>query len=102
MGDTPSLLYVMNGNPINPLTDSWGGSFEKFTHSPRTIFHRNTTVEDTVSVYSLIEFHFKGQDLNIPIDSACLIMTAGGQKWNGYHLGNGDYVVRYAPKKLKY
>ncbi len=101
MGDTPSLLYVMNGNPLNPLTDSWGGSFQKFTHSPRTIFHRNTTLEDTVAVYSLIEFHFKAQDLNIPIDSACLVMSIGGQKWDGYHIGKGDYVVRYAPKKAE-
>ena len=101
MGDTPSLLYVMNGNPINPLTDSWGGNFEKFTYSPRYIFHRNTTLSDTIPVYSIVEFHFKSQDLNIPTDSACFIMSVGGQKWNGYYLGNGDYVVRYAPKKAE-
>jgi hypothetical protein len=101
MGDTPSLLYVMNGIPANPLTDSWGGSFDKINHSPRYIFHRNTTLSDTIPVYSIIEYHFKGQDLAVPSDSACFIMTVDGQKWNGYYLGNGDYVVRYAPKKAE-
>lgn len=101
MGDTPSLLYVMNGNPLNPLTDSWGGSFEKTTHSPRSIFHRNTTINDTISVYSIVEYHLKGQVTNIPLDSACFVMTVGGQKWAGYNLGNGEYVVRYAPKKAE-
>lgn len=101
MGDTPSLLYVMNGNPSNPLTDSWGGSFEKLTYSPRNIFHRNTTLRDTIPVYSIIEYHFIAQDLKIPVDSACLVMTVGGQQWSGYHLGNGEYVVRYAPKRAE-
>ena len=27
MGDTPSLTYVMNGNPDDPLSESWGGNF---------------------------------------------------------------------------
>lgn len=27
MGDTPSLAYVMNGNPDDPLSESWGGNF---------------------------------------------------------------------------
>src|SRR6185295_11932859 len=38
MGDTPSLLYLMDGNPNNPMRESWGGSFEKFNHSPRVVF----------------------------------------------------------------
>ncbi|MDW7691902.1 DUF1593 domain-containing protein [Flammeovirgaceae bacterium SG7u.111] len=101
MGDTPSLLYAMNGNPLNPLTESWGGSFEKFTHSSRSILNCNTTLSDTIPVYSIIEYHFKSKDLNIPTDSACLIMSVGGQNWSGYHLGNGEYVVRYAPKKAE-
>ena len=51
MGDTPSLLYMMDGDPNNPQKESWGGSFEKFTHSPRVIFNRSTTLKDTVPVY---------------------------------------------------
>ncbi len=29
MGDTPSVLYLLHGNPANPEGESWGGSFVK-------------------------------------------------------------------------
>jgi Cellulose-binding Sde182, nucleoside hydrolase-like domain/Domain of unknown function (DUF5060) len=105
MGDTPSLLYMMDGDPNNPLRDSWGGSFEKFDHSPRVIFNRNTTSADTVTVYSIVEFHFKGPRINILPDSACFIMTVqaqiGEQKWAGYYFGDGNYAIKYAPKQTE-
>lgn len=103
MGDTPSLLYMMDGDPNNPFKESWGGSFEKFNHSPRIIFNRNTTLADTVIVCSLLEFHIKGPKINIPPDSACFTLSVkagiGEQKWAGYYAGDGNYVVRYAPKQ---
>ncbi len=103
MGDTPSLLYMMDGDPNNPYRESWGGSFVKFDHSPRIVYNRNTTIADTVTVCSVIEFHFKGPLVNIPRDSACITMAVkakiGEQKWPGYYLGNGDYVLRYCPKQ---
>lgn len=105
MGDTPSLLYMMDGNPNNPLKESWGGSFEKFSYSPRIIFNRNTSITDTVTVCSVLEFHFKGPVMDIPADSSCFTMTVkakiGEQKWAGYYLGNGDYAVRYCPKQAE-
>lgn len=99
MGDTPSLLYLLKGNPNNPLGESWGGSFEKFTHSPRFIFTRNTTTADTVSIYSIIEYHFDGPKIKVHPDSSCFIMSVGGQDWPGFYLGNGKYAVRYSPKQ---
>jgi len=103
MGDTPSLLYIMDGDPNDPLKESWGGSFEKFNHSPRIIFNRNITLVDTVTVCSILEFHIKGPEINISPDSACFTLNIkagiGEQKWAGYYLGEGTYVVRYAPKQ---
>lgn len=60
LGDTPSLLYMMDGNPNDPVKESWGGSFVKFTHSPHIIFHRPTTGQDTVQIYSIMEFRVNG------------------------------------------
>lgn len=98
MGDTPSLLYMMDGDPNNPEKESWGGSFEKLSHSPRIIFDRQTTIKDTVPVYSVITFRIEGPKIDIPGDSACFTMTVDGQDWKGYCLGKGIYAVRYAPK----
>ncbi|MBC8767718.1 DUF1593 domain-containing protein [Arenibacter sp. BSSL-BM3] len=103
MGDTPSLLYVMNGDPNNPLADNWGGRFEKFSHSPRFVYERNTTLADTVSVYSIVEYQLDGPKISIPLDSTCFTMTVhagvGEQKWPGFYLGDGKFAIRYAPKK---
>jgi len=109
MGDTPSLLYLMNGNPEDPTGESWGGSFEKITHSSRIIYNNTTSLNDTVAFCSILEFRLKGSKINIPSDSICFWMEVpygkSVQRWPGYYLGNGDYVVRYIPKKaevLKY
>jgi hypothetical protein len=32
MGDTPSVLYLLNGDPSNPESESWGGRFQKTGH----------------------------------------------------------------------
>lgn len=97
MGDTPALLYVMNGDPDNPEGESWGGSFESTKRSSRQIFHRPTTVSDTVPVYSIIEFHVKGpvKDDIVP-DSVCFQLTVRNQTWDGFYLGNGDYALRHS------
>lgn len=99
MGDTPSLAYLMKGDPNNPLTDSWGGSFTPINRSSRNVFERNTTIKDTVAAYAVLEFRFKGPKIDIPKDSTCFILETGGQKWPGYCLGEGIYAVRYSSKK---
>ncbi len=109
MGDTPSLLYLMNGNPDDPTGESWGGSFTTLKRSPRIVYTGTTTMKDTVAFCSILEFHFKGPKYNIPADSICFWMKVqygkSAQKWPGYYLGNGNYAIRYIPKKaenLKY
>jgi Protein of unknown function (DUF1593)/Domain of unknown function (DUF5060) len=105
MGDTPSLLYMMDGNPNNPARECWGGSFEKTNRSTRIVFDRTTTMADTVSVYAVVELHLKGPKINIPPDSACFTMAVkakiGEQKWAGFYAGDGNYVIRYCPKQTE-
>ena len=105
MGDTPSLLYLMDGDPNDPFKESWGGRYEKLNYSPAVVFNRNTNIKDTVTVYSIVEFRFKGPELPIPADSACFSMAVqasiGEQKWDGYYLGDGNYVIRYCPKRTE-
>ncbi|QEG38159.1 DUF1593 domain-containing protein [Roseimaritima ulvae] len=35
MGDTPSLLYLLRGNPDDPTTPHWGGAYVASDHGPR-------------------------------------------------------------------
>lgn len=99
MGDTPSVLYVMEGDADDPTGESWGGSFEPMPYSPRTVFKRHTTERDTVAPYTIIEWRFKGPRLkDTPQGTPCLTLTIDKQEWDGYYMGKGEYIVRYAPK----
>jgi hypothetical protein len=99
MGDTPSLAYLMNGNPDDPLGESWGGSFTQIRHSSLCIFDGNSTPNDTVTAYAVLEWRFKGPELAISQDSTCFKLKVNNQSWPGYYLGKGNYGVRYSSKK---
>ena len=105
MGDTPSLLYMMDGDPNDPMRESWGGSFEQLHNSPRVIFNRITNITDTVAFCTVVEFNLKGPVINIPADSVCFRMEVSYkntvQKWAGYYLGNGQYGIKYVPKQAE-
>ena len=100
LGDTPSLLYMMDGDPNDPTKESWGGSYAQFTHSPRIVFDRPTTAQDTVQVFAIMEFRIKGPRVTIPSDSICLKMTINKQTWGGFYLGDGVYAVRHSTYTL--
>jgi hypothetical protein len=99
MGDTPSLAYLMDGDPEDPLSESWGGQFAQISHSSRYLFERNTTISDTVVAYGTMEWRFSGPDIDIPSDSVCFTLEISNQVWPGYYLGDGVYGVRYSSKK---
>lgn len=100
LGDTPSLLYMMDGDPADPERESWGGSFERYYYTPRHVFHHTTTPQDTAQIYSIIEWHVKGpvrDDLRY--GEECITLSIANQDWRGYYLGDGDYMVRYSTYK---
>ncbi|MFY0688571.1 MAG: DUF1593 domain-containing protein [Cyclobacteriaceae bacterium] len=99
MGDTPSLAYVLNGDPNKPTEESWGGSFTPIDRSSHVIFDGNSSITDTVAAYAVLEWRFKGPSIEIPSDSSCFILEIWNQKWPGYYLGDGIYAVRYSPKR---
>ncbi|WP_198439713.1 DUF1593 domain-containing protein [Pareuzebyella sediminis] len=43
MGDTPSVLYLLHGNPENPESESWGGRFQKTGHGTQYWTDRTQT-----------------------------------------------------------
>ena len=97
LGDTPSLLYMMDGDPSKPEEQSWGGKFVRCNRTPRTVFHRATTAKDTVQICGIIEWQLEGPKRNdIAIDSACITLDIRNQKWKGYYKGNDLYVLRHS------
>ncbi|MBN7803203.1 DUF1593 domain-containing protein [Algoriphagus aestuariicola] len=105
MGDTPSLLYLMHGNPDDPEGESWGGSFEPIQRSARVVYDRATSVGDSVAFCATVEFRFTGPKIKVPADSAVFWMEVpyqnSSQVWPGYYLGDGSYALQYAPKQAE-
>jgi hypothetical protein len=101
MGDSPSVGYLLFGNPDDPASPGWGGNYTALKYSARRIFERETTLQDTVPVFSIIEWVWKGPDRGAAIDTACIWMEIDGQKIDGFYEGKGHYKIRFVPKEPK-
>lgn len=56
MGDTPSVAYLLHGNPEVPSQPGWGGQFVRVWDDRKTIFQRLTTEADHAEVFGVVEF----------------------------------------------
>lgn len=97
MGDTPALLYMMHGNPEQPMQPGWGGQFDPMTTSPYRI--STATAVDTIPVYGIWELRLplpkslkKKKRPTIPFT-----LDIDKQQWEASYDGMSA-VVRYAPK----
>jgi hypothetical protein len=99
MGDTPTVAYLLQGDPEKPGSPGWGGSFVPLTYSSRRQFNRQTTLADQVPVFGLVEWVMTGPDQGPAHDQPCLWLEVEEQKFEGYYEGNGRYRARFVPKK---
>jgi hypothetical protein len=56
MGDTPSVGWLLHGNPADPTQPGWGGKFVRIWEGRKTIFERLTTATDQAEVFGVVEF----------------------------------------------
>lgn len=99
MGDTPSVAYLLNGDPYDPAGESWGGSFAPLPYSAVRNFDRNTLVTDTIPTYGVIEWRFDGGEINT-IENPEIWMEIAGQRIDGFYDEKGVYKVRFVPKQI--
>ena len=99
MGDTPTVAYLLHGDPEKPASPSWGGSFVPLKYSSRRVFNRETTLADQVPVFGLVEWVMTGPDTGPAHDKPVLWLEIEGQKFEGYYEGKGIYRARFVPKK---
>lgn len=100
MGDSPSVAYLLNGDPEKPEGQSWGGSFVPLKYAPLRIFNRMTTLSDQVPVFCVVEWAIKIPETEtLEIDKPCLWLEIKNQRFEGYYEGNGICRVRFVPKE---
>lgn len=56
MGDSPSVGFLLRGNPEDPSQPGWGGKFQRVWDGRKTVFHRLTSERDQVEVFGIVEF----------------------------------------------
>ena len=100
MGDSPSVTYLLDGNPEDPQGESWGGSFTKLGYSAFRYFERNTTLADSVPVYSVVTWTFHSVEKDDTVINPEIWMEIDRQRIDGYYAGNGIYKVRFVPKRI--
>jgi len=99
MGDTPTVAYLLNGDPDNPEGESWGGSFTPLPYGAVRNFEQQTTVADTVPTYSFMEWTFDTGEADGG-ENPEIWMEISRQRIRGFHEGNGVYKVRFVPQKI--
>ena len=55
MGDTPSVAWLLKGQPNEPALDSWGGRFVRAWDRPFSLYDRMTTPGDTMQAFGILE-----------------------------------------------
>lgn len=96
MGDTPTLNWLLRGQPAEPGLPGWGGRFVRAWERPFARFDRLTTPTDRLEVFGILE-------LVLPLGpgapekpEATMIVT--NQSLIGYPDGQGNIRFRFCPR----
>lgn len=98
MGDTPTVAWLLHGNPTDPEGDSWGGRFERVRNMPEHALNYPTSLADEVEAFSVAEITFHGPVIP-PTDAPVFEVEIQGQRFEGYYTGAGCYQFRFTPKE---
>jgi hypothetical protein len=67
---------------VNPMRESWGGSFEKFSHSPRVVFNPKQA--------EILSYKFTSNISGFPVQQGTLVVdnpVAGKELSNRLQIG---------------
>jgi hypothetical protein len=101
MGDTPSLNWLLHGDPADPASPGWGGRFVRAWDRPQARFERVTTAVDRVEIFSVVELV-----LRIPVGAEIAgrpeaRLTMGNQTIVAHDDGAGHLRFRFCPRDPK-
>lgn len=99
MGDTPSLAWLLKGDPENPMNPGWGGQYIRAWDRPYYHFVRMTTETDSIQQFAILELVLSvGAQLPEKPEAW---LNVENQSLPGYFAGDGTVRFRYSPKSPK-
>lgn len=99
MGDTPSVGWLLNGDPSDPSKPGWGGHFVRAWARPHVVVNRLTTAADQIELFGVLELVLPLGD-NVPT-SPDARMEIENQSLVGHSTGDGLVRFRFVPKDAK-
>jgi hypothetical protein len=99
MGDTPTVSWLLRGNPGLPYQPGWGGRYVRAWTRPYVQFDRVTTSADRMEHFGILE-------LAIPLGADApstpeAVMVIENQRLPGHVDGSGAIRFRFCPKDAK-
>lgn len=99
MGDTPSVNWLLRGNPEEPTWPGWGGRFVHAWDRPYARFSRLTSAADKVEIFGIVEFV-------LPLGPGAPAspegrMIVANQPLTGHPDGQGNLCFRFCPRDPK-
>ncbi len=99
MGDTPSVGWLLKGNPEDPSHAGWGGRFVRAWEPPFYVFDRMTTPENQMQEFGILELRLDpGQDTPEKITA---YLNVENQSLPGHLAEDGTMRFRFSPKEAK-
>lgn len=99
MGDTPTVSWLLHGNPADPSQPGWGGRYVRAWARPYAAFDRLTTKDDRIEQFAVLE-------LVLPLGAGApaqpaAVMVVENQQLVGHPDGAGAIRFRFTPKDAK-
>jgi hypothetical protein len=99
MGDTPTVAWLLRGNPELPFQPGWGGRYVRAWTRPYARFDRLTTAADRIEHCGILELVLPlGPDAPANPEARLVIEN---QSLLGYVDGAGAVRFRFCPKEAK-
>ena len=99
MGDTPSVGWLLKGDPKDPSQPGWGGRFVRAWQRPYYRFDRLTTTEDRMETFGILELVLSLRDDAPKVPEARIVVE--NQTLTSYAPGDGTLRFRFCPKAAK-
>jgi hypothetical protein len=100
MGDTPSLAWLLRGNPEDPSTPGWGGKYVRAWERPYYRFTNMPGKKDSIQEFAILELALAVPS-KLP-EKPEATLNIENQSLIGYFSGDGTVRFRFSPKSVKF
>ena len=96
MGDTPSLAWLLKGNPEKPSEPGWGGKYIRAWERPYYLFTSMPDKNDSIQEFGILELALP-VGKNMP-ENPEAILHVDNQSIKGYFSEDSSVRFRFCPK----